>query len=100
MFLPTARFTEVNLQQSIIANRSGTISCSAEGAPTPQIEWKRQDEVELDRARFSAFSNGSLKVNPVHRQDKGKYTCTLKQTKGSNRVTIEKKIIDVSVISE
>ena len=84
----------------MIANASGIISCSAKGAPTPQIEWKRQDEVQLDNARFIKLLNGSLYVNPVHRQDKGTYICTFKQTKGSKRTTIEKQAINVSIISE
>ena len=100
MFLPTARFTEENHQQSIIADASGIISCSAEGTPTPHIEWKRQDEVQLDEARFRKFLNGSLYVNPVHRQDKGTYICTFEQTKGSNRATIKEQTINVFIISE
>ena len=101
MFLPTARFIEVNRQQSIIADASGIINCSAEGAPTPQIEWKRQDEVQLDKARFTKLLNGSLFVNPVRRQDKGTYICIFTQNKGSvTRTTTAEKTIDVSIISE
>ena len=98
MFLPTARFIEVNHQQGIIADASGIINCSAEGAPTPQIKWKRQDE--LDKARFTKLLNGSLFVNPVHRQDKGTYICIFTQNKGSARTTTAEKTINVSIISE
>ena len=104
MFLPTARFVEVNRQQSIIADASGIISCSAEGTPTPQIAWKRQDEENLDKARFTKLLNGSLYVNPVRRQDKGTYICTFTQSQGSqgsmSRTTTDEKIITVSIISE
>jgi hypothetical protein len=100
MFLLTARFTEVNPQQSIIADASGIISCSAEGTPTPQIEWKREDEIPLDKERFTQLSNGSLYVNPVHPQDKGTYICTFRQSKGSKRVTTKDQTINVFVISE
>ena len=100
MFPPTARFNEVNPEQSIIADASGIISCSAEGTPTPQIEWKREDEIPLDKERFTQLSNGSLYVNPVHPQDKGTYICTFKQSKGSERVTKDDQTINVSVISE
>ena len=100
MFLPTAQFTEVNHQQSMIADASGIISCSAEGTPHPQIEWKRQDKTPLDMARVTQLSNGSLHINPVHAQDKGIYICIFRQSKGSERVTEEKQFINVFVMSE
>ena len=100
MFLLTAEFIKVNHQQSIIADASGIINCSAEGAPTPQIEWKRQDEVQLDKARFTKLLNGSLFVNPVRRQDKGTYICIFIQNKGRTRTTTKDQLIDVSIISE
>jgi len=87
-------------QQSIIADASGIISCSTEGTPTPQIEWKRKDGVKLDKARFKQVPNGSLYVNPVHPQDKGTYICTFKQSKGSKRVTIKNQTIEVVIIGE
>ena len=100
MFLLTARFTKVNPRQRIIADASGIISCSAEGTPTPQIEWKRQDEIPLNKERFTQLSNGSLRINPVHRQDSGTYICTFRQTKGRKRVTRKDQTINVFVISE
>lgn len=98
--LPKARFTEKNPEQRIVAGNSGIISCSAEGTPAPQIEWKRQDETPLDKGRFTQLSNGSLCVNPVHPQDKGMYICTFRQNKGSERATEEEQTINVFVISE
>ena len=100
LILPTARFTDLKPQQSIIAYSSGTISCSAEGTPTPQIEWKRQDGIPLDEGRFIQHSRGSLNINPVRPQDGGTYICTFRQSKGSKRVTTKEEAINVSVISE
>ena len=98
--LPTARFTDLKPQQNIIADSSGIISCSAEGTPTPQIEWKRQDEKQLDKGRFTQLSNGSLYINLVHAQDNGTYICTFRQSKGNKRVTTREQTINVFVISE
>lgn len=98
--LPKARFTDLNPEQRIVAGNSGIISCHAEGTPAPQIAWKRQDETPLDKARVTQFSNGSLHINPVQPQDKGMYICTFTQSKGSERVTEEKQLINVFVISE
>jgi len=98
--LPTARFTDLKPEQSVIADSSGIIRCSAEGTPTPQIEWKRQGELPLDKGRVTQLSEGSLYINPVQPQDNGTYICTVRQTKGSKRVTTREQIISVSVISE
>ena len=100
LILSTARFTGENSQQSIIAGASGIIGCSAEGTPTPTIEWKRQDGIPLDKGRFTQLSNGSLYVKPVHPQDNGTYICTFIQSKGKKRVTRKKQTISVCVISE
>jgi len=100
LFLPTARFTEVNPEQSIIAGASGIISCSVEGTPTPQIFWKKQGGTLLHKGRFTQLFNGSLIINPVLSRDNGTYTCTFKQSKGSERVTTKEQTINVFVISE
>ena len=100
LILPTARFTDLKSQQDFIADSSGIVSCSAEGTPAPQIEWRRQDETPLDKERFTQLSNGSLYINPVQPQDNGTYICTFTQTKGSKRVTTNKQTINVFVIGE
>jgi len=60
----------------------------------------RQDNVLLDKGRFTQLSNGSLYINPVYPQDKGTYICTFRQSKGSKRVTTKEQTINVVVISE
>jgi len=90
----------VKPQQSIIVASSGIVSCSAEGTPTPQIEWRRQDGTPLEKGRFTQLSEGSLYINQVHPQDQGRYICTFRQTKGSKRVPTKEQTIDVFVISE
>ena len=100
LILPTARFTDLKSQQSITSDSSGIISCSAEGTPTPEIKWSRQDKIPLDKKRFTQLPNGSLYINPVRPEDKGMYICTFRQSKGSRRVTRNDQTINVSVISE
>ncbi|KAJ7323794.1 Neurotrypsin, partial [Desmophyllum pertusum] len=76
-----ARFTKETPQQSLIADTSGIISCSAEGTPTPQIIWRK--------ARWSTdFTQETV----------GTYICTMKQSKGTVRITSKDQTIDVSVI--
>ena len=101
LLLPTARFTQKTLdQQTFIAYTSGIISCSADGTPSPQISWSKQGGKSLDPIRFTQVSNGSLRIGFVKPEDNGTFTCTMKQTKGPQRVTSRDKNIVVTVIGE
>ena len=101
IFLSTARFTENTASyQTLISDTSGIISCGAEGTPHPWIIWGRRDGIQLNKGRFIPLPNGSLYVNPVHPQDKGRYVCTMKQNKGTDRVTSKDQTIEVFVTSE
>ncbi|KAJ7388610.1 Hemicentin-1 [Desmophyllum pertusum] len=95
-----ARFSEKAPKQSLIVDTSGIINCSAEGTPSPLISWNKQDGVLMykPKGRFRQFSNGSLHVDPVHPGDNGTYICTMKQYKGTDRVTSTPQTIKVSVI--
>ncbi|CAH3133335.1 unnamed protein product, partial [Pocillopora meandrina] len=96
----SARFTEnTRDQQSLIAYTSGIINCSAEGTPLPQITWRKQGETLVPNGRrFAQIPSGSLHIDLVHPEDGGTYTCIMAQNKGSERVTITAKNINVSVI--
>nr|XP_058962259.1 hemicentin-2-like [Pocillopora verrucosa] len=94
-----ARFTEKTLnQQTFIAHTSGIISCSADGTPSPQISWSKKGGKSLDPKRFTQVSNGSLRIGFVKPEDHGTFICTMKQTKGPQRVTRRDKNILVTVI--
>nr|XP_058962211.1 vascular endothelial growth factor receptor 3-like isoform X2 [Pocillopora verrucosa] len=94
-----ARFTQKTLdQQTFIAYTSGIISCSADGTPSPQISWSKKGGKSLDPKRFTQVSNGSLRIGFVKPEDNGTFTCTMKQTKGPQRVTSRDKNIVVTVI--
>ena len=87
-------------QQTVMAYTSGIISCSADGTPSPQISWSKKGRKSLDPKRFTQVSNGSLRIGFVKPEDNGTFTCTIKQTKGAQRVTSKDKDIRVKVISE
>lgn len=76
--------------------------CSAEGMPSPQFDkWSRGDEKLLEKdPRFKQLSNGRMYVDPVQPDDKGKYTCTMKQNRGAERSASKSQSIDVSVVGE
>ena len=101
MLFLTARFTNERPQQTLISGMSGIINCSAEGKPDPQFsKWNRKDGSPLDKQRFTPLSNGSMRVYPVRPEDKGNYTCTIKQTRGKERITSKSQKIEVSVVGE
>ena len=86
------------------------INCSALGNPAPQFKWSRRDGRRLDwrfpqsangsRGRFIQLANGSLKVEPIRREDGGSYTCTIKQSRGSDSVSEKYQSITVKVIGK
>ena len=93
-----AEFKNKRPQQKLINGKPGEISCTAEGNPPPQVEWSKNENLLLEDDRFTQLSGGSLQIDRVRREDKGTYTCSMKQTKGSERITVYSQRINVSVI--
>ena len=52
------------------------------------------------RRIFIQLANGSLKVEPIWREDSGSYTCTIKQSRGSDSVSEKSQSITVRVIGK
>ena len=86
--------------QNLIVGQSGNIECNAEGAPPPRFRWTRKDARVFDMKRFIQMPNGNMKVSPVHLMDEGEYICTIKQKKGTKRVTSKSQFISVSLIGK
>ena len=84
-------------EQTLISGGPGMIYCSARGNPAPQFKWSRKDGRSLQGLRFSQLANGSLKVEPIRREDSGSYTCTIIQTRGSDSQSEKSQSINVLV---
>ena len=97
-FSSLAQFKNKRPQQKLIYGKPGKISCTAEGNPHPQFEWKKNNTPLLENDRFKQLSDGSLQIDTVGREDNGTYECSIKQTKGSERITVYFQDISVSVI--
>ncbi|XP_068757949.1 fibroblast growth factor receptor 1-like [Montipora capricornis] len=93
-----AQFKNKRPQQKLIYGKPGKISCTAEGNPRPQFEWSKNNTLLLEDDRFTQLSDGSLQIDTVGREDNGAYKCSIKQTKGSERITVYFQDISVSVI--
>ena len=97
-FYSLAEFKNKRPQQKLIPGKPGQINCTAEGNPPPQFEWRKNDILLLEDDRFTQLSDGSLQIDTVRLEDKGVYECSMKQTKGRDRITVYLQHINVSVI--
>ena len=97
-FSSLAGFKDKKTLQTLIYGKPGKISCTAEGNPPPEFEWRKNDSLLLKEDRFTQLSDGSLQIDRVRREDKGAYKCSIKQTKGSERITVYSQVINLSVI--
>ena len=95
-----AKFIRETSEQSFIRGEPGIIHCSALGNPAPQFKWSRQDGRSLQEESFIQLENGSLKVNPILREDNGSYICTIRQSRGSDSVSEKSQTIIVRVIGK
>ncbi|XP_005733181.1 hemicentin-1 isoform X1 [Pundamilia nyererei] len=70
------------------AGTTAVLNCQAEGEPTPMIEWSRQGRPLLGNNRFSALSNGSLRVISAQKEDTAEYECVARNLLGSVLVKV------------
>ena len=95
-----AKFVRETPQQAFISGGPGIIHCSALGNPAPQFKWTKQDGRSLQDGRFIQLANGSLKVEPIQREDNGTYICTIKQHRGSEPSSEKSQSINVKVMGK
>ncbi|XP_067025669.1 hemicentin-1-like [Acropora muricata] len=93
-----ANFIHENKKQKFISGKPGIIQCSAMGNPAPQFKWSRKDGRSIQGERFIQMTNGSLKVEKMQRNDTGSYTCTMKQSRGTESTSEKSQNINVRVI--
>ena len=91
---------EPTTQEDFISGGHGVIHCRALGNPAPQFKWSRKDGRSLQGGRFIPLANGSLMVKSIQRADKGVYTCTIHQARGSESTSEKSLDIDVKVIGK
>lgn len=62
------------------------LHCMADGDPRPTIRWDKNGEMNgFDSQRFQVLDNGTLAVQYVSMEDKGKYGCTAGNSGGLKR---------------
>ena len=87
-------------EQTIIDGGLGIIHCSALGNPAPQFKWSKNNRRIFLGGKFTQLANGSLAVKRIREDDSGTYTCTIKQSRGSDSVTEKSQSIKVTVIGK
>ena len=95
----SAKFVQERKNQDLISGGAGIIHCSALGNPAPHFKWSKNDR-RLQNGRFIQLANGSLRVNSIQRDDKGTYTCTIHQSRGSESTSEKSQTIEVSIIGK
>ena len=99
-FTFSAKFIHITPRQTFISGKPGIIQCSALGNPAPQFKWIRKDGRSIQGRRFIQLTNGSLKVEEMHREDTGMYICEMKQSRGTESSTEKKLAINVRVLGK
>ncbi|AWP10692.1 putative hemicentin-1 [Scophthalmus maximus] len=70
------------------AGTTVVLNCQAEGEPTPVVEWSRQGRPLLAAERFSALSNGPLRISSAQKEDTAEYECVARNLLGSVLVRV------------
>ncbi|XP_070549947.1 cell adhesion molecule DSCAM-like [Ptychodera flava] len=88
------RFVSTPKDSSVILNKAVTIPCSAAGAPTPTIQWKKavgpgaSNFVALPTyQRIRVSERGSLTIIGAQKEDSGYYLCHIGNIVGSDSKT-------------
>ncbi|XP_054721680.1 contactin-like [Uloborus diversus] len=79
-------FAKYPLDSEMYAAEGGnvTIPCRPEAAPFPEFTYKRNNYGLSSSNRIQILANGFLYINPVVREDEGKYTCIAKNIHGTD----------------
>ena len=95
-----ANFIHKTPRQTFISGTSGIIQCSALGNPAPQFKWSRKDGQSIQGEKFIQLTNGSLKVEEMHREHNGTYICTIQQSRGTESTSEKFQKINVRVLGK
>uniref|UniRef100_A0A8D2LZ48 L1 cell adhesion molecule n=1 Tax=Varanus komodoensis TaxID=61221 RepID=A0A8D2LZ48_VARKO len=90
--LPAEILTPDELVYSVVENQTAILQCMAFGAPRPTVKWFMEDMYPaLDDERIFMFTNGTLVLDQVQREDAGNFTCMA--ANDQNNVSITARLI-------
>ncbi|KAG5675348.1 hypothetical protein PVAND_005258 [Polypedilum vanderplanki] len=68
--------------QTLPKGSVATLLCRAAGNPTPEIKWSKDGAPLHMKKRFEVIQSGTLKIDDLHLEDTGIYTCTATSESG------------------
>lgn len=81
---PTFAKYPLDSEMHAAEGRNITIPCRPEAAPFPTFTWKRDGYGLSSVGRIRILPNGYLQINPVKREDEGRYTCIARNQYGTD----------------
>ncbi|XP_062975420.1 neural cell adhesion molecule L1 isoform X2 [Elgaria multicarinata webbii] len=86
--LPAEILTQDNLEYSVVENQTATLDCMRFGAPRPTVNWFMEGMYPvLHDKRSSMFTNGTLVLDQVQRDDAGNFTCVAANDQSNVSIT-------------
>nr|XP_028567318.1 neural cell adhesion molecule L1 isoform X3 [Podarcis muralis] len=74
--LPAEILTPDGLVYNVVENQTATLHCETFGAPRPTVNWLTEGMYSImEDYRSFLFTNGTLQLEKVQREDAGNFTC-------------------------
>ncbi|KAM3848159.1 neural cell adhesion molecule L1 [Vipera latastei] len=92
VWLPAEILTPDGIEYAVVENQIVILHCKTFGAPRPKVQWFMDDmNPALKDERTFIFTNGSLKLQEVRREDAGNFTCLAENDQ--NNVSIIARLV-------
>uniref|UniRef100_A0A8C7E7D2 L1 cell adhesion molecule n=1 Tax=Naja naja TaxID=35670 RepID=A0A8C7E7D2_NAJNA len=96
VWLPAEILTPDGIEYAVVENQIVILHCKTFGAPRPKVQWylyegKKNQTYIFHYERIFIFTNGSLKLQEVRREDAGNFTCLAENDQ--NNVSIIARLV-------
>ncbi|XP_056136412.1 protein sidekick-1-like [Lampris incognitus] len=96
-------FTLAPTYQTVTDGNKALFNCQTAGAPKPAITWRKGSQIlasgSIQTPRFTLLESGGLRIQPVHLQDSGEYTCIASNSEGNINTTAALTVLSRTAIS-